>query len=267
MNRFAIHSVPRSGSSWLGAILDSCPNTIYKFQPLFSYAEKGALSTDSTLQEINEFFQRIEANQDDFMNQVESKDKNEYPRFNKTSPTTVFYKEVRYHYILDNLLEKDKKIKVIGLIRNPLATLNSWLKAPKEFKKEQGWKEEEEWRMAPQKNQNRDEEFNGYEKWKEVAFLFKYLELKYPKRFYFLKYDHLIHNTLDTTQKLFNFLDLSLTDQTIRFISKTPMYNSTGAYSVFNNKLSDNKWKTQLHSAIKEEILADISKNNLELFL
>ena len=36
----SIHGVPRSGTSWLGQILDSSPKVRYKFQPLFSYAFK-----------------------------------------------------------------------------------------------------------------------------------------------------------------------------------------------------------------------------------
>lgn len=73
--------------------------------------------------------------------------------------------------------------------------INSWLNAPKEFKKELGWEELEEWRYAPKKNSVGLEEFNGFEKWKEVAHLFEKLQIKFPDRFYLIKYDDLISKT------------------------------------------------------------------------
>ena len=44
MKRIAIHSAPRSGSSWLGQILNSSPKVCFRFQPLFSYAFKDYLN-------------------------------------------------------------------------------------------------------------------------------------------------------------------------------------------------------------------------------
>ncbi len=37
MNNIVIHSVLCSGSSWLGEIINSSPNVLYQFQPLFSH--------------------------------------------------------------------------------------------------------------------------------------------------------------------------------------------------------------------------------------
>lgn len=45
--------------------------------------------------------------------------------FEKNEITHIVYKEVRYHHIIKNLLLKDSSIKIIGIIRNPLATINS----------------------------------------------------------------------------------------------------------------------------------------------
>ena len=59
MQRIAIHSVPRSGSTWLGQIFNSSSLVIYKYQPLFSYAFKGRLSPQSTNNKIVQFFDEI----------------------------------------------------------------------------------------------------------------------------------------------------------------------------------------------------------------
>ena len=47
--RVAIHGPPRSGTTWIGEIVNSSPRTIVKYQPLFSYALKDYLSPGSSL--------------------------------------------------------------------------------------------------------------------------------------------------------------------------------------------------------------------------
>ena len=41
-----ITGVARSGTSWIGQIIDSSPEVVYRFQPLFSYAFKGFLDSN-----------------------------------------------------------------------------------------------------------------------------------------------------------------------------------------------------------------------------
>lgn len=257
MKRIAIHSVPRSGSTWLGSIFDSHPNVAYRFQPLFSYTHKSQLSENSKKNDIDRFFTKILNTTDDFVLQKEAIAKNRVPEFNKSAITHIAYKEVRYNNIIANLLEKDNEIKIIGLIRNPLATVNSWLKAPKEFKKELGWKESEEWRYAPKKNLDKPEEFNGFEKWKEVSHLFLKLNKKYPERFNLVNYDELLRNPKNVVEELFEFCDLKLTLQTIQFLSTSKTFNNKDAYSVYKKKANDTDWKKTLPKDIHNEILND----------
>lgn len=257
MERVVIHSVPRSGSTWLGAIFDSHPNTIYKLQPLFSYAFKSRLTPLSTKEEIDSFFFELEHSKNDFMDQKEGKKRGIIPSFEKQLPVVLVYKEVRYHHILQNLLEKDSTVKIIGLIRNPLSVIFSWLKAPKEFRGNLGWKIEDEWRYAPQKNMDKPEEFNGYEKWKEVTYLFESLKATYPERFYLLNYDTLLHETIETTKDLFAFCNLKMQQQTNEFINTSTSTTHTDAYSVFKSKKSDDNWKGNLPKFIVDEVTAD----------
>lgn len=258
MKKIAIHSVPRSGSTWLGAIFDSHPDVRYRMQPLFSYAFKDYLNENSSLERINKFFKEISDSEDDFLHQQEAKKNALIPVFEKSdNPGHICYKEVRYHYILKNLIKKDKDIKVIGIIRNPFSVINSWLKAPKEFKAELGWKVEEEWRNAPSKNQNRPEEFNGYEKWKEVAILFLELKKHFPEQFYLLEYNKLLQNPEVQVRKLFSFCDLSLAPHTMKFLDESTQSNHSDPYAVFKVKKKDNKWKDKLPSYIIKEIKSD----------
>lgn len=257
MKKIAIHSAPRSGSTWLGSIFDSHPLVVYKMQPLFSYAFKDRLSAESSKIEIENFFMELQVSQDDFLDQKEGKEKGIIPSFSKGKEEAVVYKEVRYHHILRNLLEKDREVKVVGLIRNPFSIIRSWLKAPKEFKKELGWKVEEEWRFAPKKNLNKQEEFNGYEKWKEVAFLFLALREAHPSRFYLLQYEDLIDSTFSEVEKLLKFCDLKMDDQTAAFITASSQKNDSDAYSVYKKKKKDEEWKNDLPGYIVDEIKND----------
>ncbi len=268
MQRVAIHSVPRSGSTWLGELFNSHPKVNYSYQPLFSYAFKDYLNEESSFEHIQDYFQKIQQSEDEFIRQKEARLKGKLPQFSKNEKSThSVYKEVRYHHILENLLEQDADIKVIGLVRNPMAVINSWLRAPKEFRADLGWKIVEEWRFAPKKNQNKKEEFNGYEKWKEVYFLFKDLEKKYPNRFYFLPYLKLLSDTEKTIQSLFDFSNLDMSQQTIDFINKPKSKQKTGTYTVNIEKQKDDFWKTELPKFIQDDILKDLHTEKITEYL
>lgn len=211
MQKIAIHSVPRSGSTWLGNIINSHPNVSFKYQPLFSYAFKDYLNEFSSKEDINSFFELISTSDDDFINQKAGIEKGIIPVFKKSDLIThSCYKEVRYHHILENLLNQSPDLKLILLIRNPLSVLQSWYKAPKEFHTEQGWDFEQEWLDAPKKNLNKPEEFNGYNKWKEATTLFLKLNKEFPEQVIIITYNQLLSNTLKTVKQLFDFTNLKM---------------------------------------------------------
>ncbi|UII31662.1 sulfotransferase domain-containing protein [Fulvivirga ulvae] len=267
IHRVAIHSVPRSGSSWFGALMDAHPEIIYKYQPLFSYAFKGFLSESSEEKDIIDFFNSISITKDDFLDQLESKNKGLVTEFLKTEPKAIVYKEVRYHHILKNMLERDKEVRVIGLIRNPLAVIYSWWTAPKEFKRELGWNFENEWLEAPSKNLNRKEEFNGYQKWKEVAILFNNLKVMFPDRFLLVKYSDLLHETEHVVNSVMKFIGLNIDIQQLDFIKASKGRHTTDAYGVFKKKPDDFEWVGRLPDSMVEYIKNDLDKTKLKEYL
>lgn len=267
MKYIAIHSVPRSGSTWLGSIFDSHPEVIYKYQPLFSYAFKSALSPHSTTEAIERFFQQISAREDDFLDQLEAKKRGIVPQFEKNTPRAIVYKEVRYHQLLENLLSKQPELRLITLIRHPLATLHSWWKAPKEFRADLGWQLTEEWKWAPKKNQGRPEEYNGYEKWKEAAYLFEQLQSHWPTRCTIVTYADLLHDTEATVRRLFDCCGLDFVDQTAAFIAKSRSSAVDDAYGVYKTRRKDNAWRGQLPRSITAYVLEDLKGTALEKYL
>lgn len=268
MNRICIHSVPRSGSTWLGEIFNSHPLVNYNYQPLFSYAFKGFLTPKSSQKDIYTFYKDIAISNDDFLNQTEARQSGKLPSFEKPNKANfIVYKEVRYHNILRNLLEQAPDIRVIGLIRNPLSVINSWLNAPKEFRKDLGWDELSEWQYANKKNDNRPEEFNGFEKWKEVSNLFLEFETEFPNQFKIISYSELLKHTDKTVSDIFKFCNLNLDNQTINFINQNSNSGNKDAYSVYKVKNDDNSWKKSLSPQIINKITTDLKNTTLEKYL
>lgn len=268
MKKIAIHSVPRSGSSWIGQIFNSSPAVNFKFQPLFSYAFKDYLSPSSSKEEIETFFKMIAKSDDSFLLQQEKVDMGIYPHFRKDEkPTYVVYKEVRYHHILKNMLRVDPDVKVIGIVRNPYAVINSFLNAPREFRKDLGWDELNEWQFAEKKNLDKPEEFNGYEKWKEVTLLFHKLAEEFPDRFYLLHYDELLTDPLSEVKRFFLFCGLEVGQQTEAFLASSTQTDHGDAYAVYKKKETDDGWKKTLNPIIAQVITEDLIQNDLEKYI
>jgi hypothetical protein len=265
--KVAIHGAPRSGTSWLGEILNSSPATVYRYQPLFSYAHKDFLDERSGRADIEEFFRRIAHCRDAFTNQTERRNSGELPRFAKSAMTHVVYKEVRYHHILENMMQQMDDTLLVAIIRSPLAVIDSWLRAPREFRADLGWTELEEWRFAEKKNAGRPEEFNGYEKWKVATRIFMDLRDAYPDRVYLLHYSPLLTDPLTETGKLFDFLDLAVTGATLDFLKRSRSVDDPSAYSVFRTRPTDDAWQEGLNPAISGQIVEDIRGTSLEAFL
>jgi hypothetical protein len=265
--RIAIHGVPRSGTSWVGEIFNSSPHTIYKYQPLFSYALKGFLTPRSSPEEVERFFHLLAITADDFMDQVERRASGALPHFAKKDPTHLVYKEVRYHHVLANLLHCDRELRLVAVIRNPLAVLASWLAAPREFRRDLGWVEREEWRCAPRKNQGRPEEFYGYEKWKEAAIIFTNLAEQHPDRVRVVTYEHLLSRTVPTVRALLDFCGLPGSPQTASFLERSRTNQHPDPYSVFRTTARDDKWTSVLDPEIVESVVADLRGGALDCFL
>lgn len=255
MNKLALFSVPRSGSSWLGEILNSSPQVIYKFQPNFAYSFDAELKNDSTKKEINLFFEKLLKCDDDFVNgKLSISGKKSVLDFKKENQNTLLFKETHYINIVGNILNKTD-IKIIGLLRSPFAVINSWINIPKEF--DPSWDLKEEWVEANKKNEGKATHFFGYKKWKEVCFMFLKFREKYPKQFYLINYDDLIKNTEYEVKRLFEFCNLEFTEQTDLFINQSRSNSDGDAYSVFRQKRDDLEWKKKLPDFIHKEIKND----------
>ena len=265
MKMAGIFGVPRSGTSWLGHIFNSHPDVVLRFQPLFSYGHKGCLNEHSTAREISVFFEDILDTQDAFATMTSEVQK-DYPAFHKSAmPTHIIFKETRYLHIIENILAQCSEVKIIGIVRNPLAVLASWVSAPKEFKPE--WDIASEWRVAVSKNQNRQEEYFGFEKWKISAEAFLKYETRYPHQFALIKYGDLNRAPLSNTRKLFEFCELEVCRQVEDFLSASKSRHDSDPYSVFRAQANDNRWHDVLPSEVVSQIMLELKDTPLNIFL
>ncbi len=264
----SIHGVPRSGTSWLGEIFNSHPDVAYRFQPLFSYRFKDRIDLNSTEEEISNFLVELyNVRNDEFLlGEWQKSDDPITMDFIKNQPQHfLVMKMVRYHHLIEKLIESFPDIKIIGITRHPCAAINSWLNAPKEFNPD--WDPMAEWRFAPAKNQGRIEEFYGFDKWKQLALLFLEFEQKYPAKFFLIQYEHLASRPKEIIEKVFNFCGLQITDQVSNFITESQRHHSKNPYSIFKSPEVKDRWEQELDPYIAKTILDELKDTPLERFL
>ena len=265
----SIHGVPRSGTSWLGQVFASHPDVAYRLQPLFAYRFKDRLHADSSPDEVIQFLQELYAVRDDpFILDEERKAAlaDFWARAQKSPhPSFLVMKMVRYHHLIPLFLESAPGIRIIGIVRHPCAVINSWLQAPKEFRP--GWDPLEEWRDAPKKNAGRIEEYNGFEKWKEVATMFLDLERTHPRQFRLVRYEDIIARPEAQIAALFDFVGLTLPPQTREFIRLSRSGHDPDPYAVLKRPDRAARWRQELDPRIARAILDDVQGTPLERFL
>ncbi len=267
----SIHGVPRSGTSWLGQIFNSHSRVAYRFQPLFSYRFRDRLSLSSTAEEILAFLNELyQVTDDDFIaGNWPRQEKNEPPSAptlrKQNRPDVMVMKEVRYHYMIEKFIQAVPDIKVIGIVRNPCAVINSWLHNPNEFSPE--WDTLSEWRRAPTKNQAKASEYFGYEKWKELTASFLHLEQCYPGTFALVRYEQLVSKPVETIERAFSFAGLDVEAQVTDFIHASQSRHLDDPYAVYKSPGVKDKWREQLDFRIVQAIAQDLSGTKLESFL
>lgn len=221
MENVAIFGVPRSGTTWLGQIMNSSPNVAYRYQPLFSYEFKDKLTLSSTHDEIQDFYTSLLWAKSEFVltNNI----------FPKNDITHLVWKEVRYHHLASLLLQKSD-LKLLYVSRDPVEVINSWYNAPKEFHPD--WDIRQEWFYGNLKNQGRAEEFYGMQGWLKAQSIYTEIKSIFPDRVMIVKYSNLRSNTEGVIKKIFSWLNLTITSSTIDFIRDTSKRISSDIYSV-----------------------------------
>ena len=262
-----IHGVPRSGTSWLGSIVNSSPDVLYKYQPLYQRPIKGMISHESTKEELKDYFDIIYYFSDKEMSLSDETVKGLSPKFiiKEKNPKILVSKHVRHHYLVPHLLENIDNLKIVGIMRNPCGVLNSWRFCDLPTYNQE-WDFSEEWRFAQSKNQFRPEWYYGFHRWKEVAKLFLEMKKKYPSKFYLIQYENMVVDLNSEVVKIFDFCELEITDQTRDFCNLSQTKTVADAHSVYRGKKNIFDWKEMLDKTIVQSIYNELKDTELEQF-
>jgi hypothetical protein len=261
-----IHGAPRSGTTWLGELFNSQEHVAYRYQPFFSYAFRGRINAQSTPSEMRRCFDDLLMTDDEFVRQTgAARLARSAPEFVKKASTHLVYKEVRFHHLIEPILAALPDAKYIGIVRDPLSMLASWLAAPREFKP--GWSIREEWRSANLKNAGLEENWYGYERWKQLAHLFLELAARYEGRFRLVRYEELLAAPDHVLASLFQFCGLPLGVQTTHFLAESTTREDDGdPYGVYRRHQNLRR-APDLPCEVGETIKRDLSGTQLEQFL
>jgi len=241
MRHVAIFGCPRSGTSWLGQILNASEHVAYRYQPLFSYEFKdwfGRHGTDEAA--LRGFHEAIAQARSDFVLQDLHPPKREC--------THLVWKEVRYHALMPALLRPGGVDVLVYLVRDPVAVINSWYLAPKEFRA--GQDIHAEWRDAPSKNVDACE-YNGFTKWKESVSLACGLAEADRGRVVLLSYERLRSAPRAQAGALFERLGLAVSAQVEDFLAASTSRHEADAYSVFRSEAAAIELPADIVSAIE----------------
>jgi hypothetical protein len=255
MIKAILFGVPRSGTSWVGAMLAAHPDLAYRFQPLHSHSFQNTLKPDSTKQQIERFFSDLKESQDPYVLRISlsDDDSRQAGLQKKTStPKVIMFKEVHDFPSIANCVETDPSIRLIGLIRDPREVLASWIQVDKEW--DSSWSIDDEWYRANKKNSEYLGNHFGLSEWIRTTTELKRLRLEYPGRVIVLKYSEVKANPQLCVKAGLDLLGLSPAPELGSFIDLTQRESSEDKYSVFRAKQTPNL------GVVSDQILDEIDK-------
>lgn len=146
------------------------------------------------------------------------------------------------------------------MIRDPVITVNSWVNAPKEWNGQ--WDIEEEWFLAEKKHQENPSGFYGLKKWIEAAKIMEACQSS--PNFLLIRYEDLVSKQESEVGRLFEFSNLQISKQTLRFLESSKNSASRDPYSVFRGGLTI---PMKISGEIRQKISEEVEANGLGRYL
>jgi hypothetical protein len=257
--------VPRSGSSWLGQLINSHPDVSFRFQPLFSHEFGPHVQRHFSESTLPELFDQIFFTRSSFLNQSERIAEGDYPIFQKRPNSSVLaFKENSYLDMVGQMLTELQSLRAIFLVRDPIKVIESWVSAPREFPNYSSI--ENEWEWAPSKNVT-SRDFFGYRKWEKATQEFVRLNRLFPEQTQVVRYEVLAGSPSSVTRELFDFIGLDFDQQTQSFISASSQPSPADRpYSVFRSILANQIGPYKLNTDIVQSILSEVRRAGLLQF-
>jgi hypothetical protein len=262
----AITGMPRSGTSWIGQIVDSSPEVRYKMSPLFSYEFKNRIREGATRKDWEKVLRGAYRSENDFMNQTTRRRAGEYPTFaiKQTNPPLLVIKYNRFQNLTEEMLDLLPEMKLLAVVRHPCGAVHSWLTAPKEFPPDAD--PLVHWRSGAAKKSCYGD-FFGFDDWCWVTRLHVRLAAERAEQVRLVRYETFVEDAERQTRELFDWLGLQYTEQTESFLQQSQTTSVPGDYSVFRSPLVKERWRSELQPEIRDAIFSELEGTDLARFL
>lgn len=261
-----LSGMPRSGTTWLSQIFASAPQARLKFCPLFSYEFKNQLDESSSAEDWGKLFRDVFHRESEYLDQEYLRKKGLVPEFaiKSVSPSHLVIKSTRFHNLVPRILELHKTIKFVHLVRDPCASIHSWLTNPYEFP--EGADPMAEWRSGACRMTGPGE-FWGFDAWKLVNSQALELAARFPERFLIVKYEDLTVAPGEEVRKMFSFCNLLYEEQSQAFLIASRSTHQDNKRSVFKKPSDISSWKGKLDERIAAACIQEVAGTPLEQFL
>lgn len=266
MNVVWLTGMPRSGTTWVSQFFAASPHIRVKFCPLFSYAFKNTMTEKNDADSWRAFFKRVYETNDDYMDQTYLSRNDLIPetRNKDVEPGTLLIKSNRQHHLTETLMEKMTKLRMIALIRNPLAAISSWVCNPMEFPPDAD--PLQEWRTGSCRKDGVGE-YWGFDDWKSVTLMHLLLEKKYPERFFIHTYEDIMREPYAQARLMYRQIGVQYDQSVDDFITKSRSRHVEHPRSVYKSNRKNDQWKQQLDRRIIDSIYNDLAGTVLEKFI
>lgn len=258
--------MPRSGTSWLAQIFASHPDTRLKLCPLFSHAFRGTVDRNSSKAEWEHFFDAVHSTSDEYMDQDFLRRDGLVPEFADAvapSPRLVI-KSNRFHDLLPRMLDLGLDLGVLLIVRDPRATIASWLNNPREFPVDAD--PGAEWRSGACRKTGPGE-FWGFDDWCTVTSMYLDLADRHPEMTYLLRYEDLLRDPSAKVEDLFGWAQLDVHARTSAFVADSASRHDDNPRSVFKNHQHLAERELMLDQSIQDTILEEVGGTALGQFL
>jgi len=261
-----VAGMPRSGTTWVGQIFDSHPDVAYRVCPLFCHSLKNAVAFDDPRAAWERVFEKSFLAPTDYMLETRGRLAGDLPAFSVKAvpPRRLVLKFDHHQNLVRRALELFADLRVVALVRNPCAAIDSWLRAPKEFPADAD--PLMHWRDGSIKKRWPGDHF-GFNDWVWMTKEFLSLERMWPARVEVIRYEDLVAGGWSSGESLLVRCGLTPHSAAARFVQESQSRHSDATYGVFKNARVMDAWQERLPLTIRMEIENQVRGTPLERFL
>lgn len=244
-----IWGVPRSGTSWLGYLISRHPDVEYRFQPIHAHTFKSRVETNSSRLEVFLFYARLLAARDNYLLTGLAKDvrREKKSKLARLLAKALVFKETHDLNSIQRIVSLDSRSRLLVIVRDPIAVLESWINAPKEFNPE--WKVEEEWMWAGKKNSEYLGNHFGLSEWIKTTKQVIELSEKRPKQVRIIRYGQLLESTEETMREVCAHFGIPSERLTIAAPGSASPKSLLDEYSVSRPRERHSSWRCLSHDS------------------